>query len=108
MENIASKFTSDDSILQQYFKILLEREQKRQSLSLKADEQLALMESVAGTMASFKQSTCTSAEIKDIIRMSLGEDILEYLDRYNDFSTKLGMMFRPKMNFCKNFRITHF
>ncbi len=37
-------------------------------------------------MASFKQSTCTSAEIKDIIRMSLGEDILEYLDRYNDFS----------------------
>ena len=85
-ENIASKFTSVDSILQQYFEILLEREQKRQSLSLKADEQLALMESVAGTMASFKQSTCTSAEIKDIIRMSLGEDILEYLDRYSDFS----------------------
>ena len=85
-EDIASKFTSVDSILQQYFKILLKREQERQSLTLKVDEQLSLMESVAGTMASFKQSTCTSSEIKDIIRMSLGENILEYLDRYSDFS----------------------
>ena len=68
-----------------YFNILLEREKERQSLPLKVEEQLALMEKVAGTMASFKQSTCTNTEMKDIIQMSLEDELSNYLNRYSMF-----------------------
>ena len=84
-EDILSEFTSVDSILTQYFNILLEREKERQSLPLKVEEQLALMEKVAGTMASFKQSTCTNTEMKDIIQMSLEDELSNYLNRYSMF-----------------------
>lgn len=83
-EKYVEEHTVND-IIERYFEMLLEREKERQSLPLLKEEQLMIMEKVAGYFADLN----TSAESPDMVQLIISEiienDVAEYLSRYDGF-----------------------
>lgn len=78
IESFAKKYTSNDKIIDDYLRLLLQREQTRQSLTLTPDEQLETMSNLA-----YEMVVCDiSSEDIDFIKMILAEIIDDSCDRY--------------------------
>lgn len=75
---------SVNSIIDDYFSTLLEREQERQSLYLSKEEQLDIMYRLAANFASFNISSEESDFIKFLISEIISENIETYISRYKN------------------------
>lgn len=69
-EQLRQECVSADSIVDHYFRILLDREQGRQNIALRPDEQYMLFAKLAGTMMGLDISICSREEIKELILLN--------------------------------------
>ncbi len=76
------------SIIDEYFKMLLEREQERQDLKLSLSEQLSFFTKLASHFVQLEIISETPDFIRDIITSIIKPDLQYYLSQYNEIETK--------------------
>jgi len=76
------RYTTIDDILEQYLGLLLEREQTRQSIPIKKEEQLAIMEKLAANMVELDISSEGIDFIRLIIEEIIADKIQGYIERF--------------------------
>lgn len=81
-QEIQEQFNSIEDILEEYFKILLEREKERQSLPLTVNEQFSIMKNVALHMVALDESSFSFDDIKTILGLIIEDSLDSLLSRY--------------------------
>lgn len=81
-EEIRKQFNNIEDILDEYFRILLEREKERQALPLTVDEQRTIMQKVALYMVAWDESSFSFDDIKTLLGLIIEENLDIYLSRY--------------------------
>lgn len=82
VQEIRERFNSIEDILDEYFRILLEREKERQSLPLSVNEQISIMKKVALHMVALDESSFSFDDIKTILGLIIEENLDYLLSRY--------------------------
>lgn len=83
-EVIQSKYTSNDSIIEKYLDLLLQRERRRQDLRLSKDEQLTIMSFLAAQMVQFDISSDSVEFIGELLDDAIENTAISFFDRYNE------------------------
>ena len=82
VQEIQKQFNSIEDILNEYFRILLEREKERQSLPLTVSEQISIMKKVALHMVALDESSFSFDDIKTILGLIIEDNLDSLLARY--------------------------
>lgn len=82
IQDIQEQFNSIEDILDEYFRILLEREKERQSLPLTVSEQMSIMKKVALHMVALDESSFSFDDIKTILGLIIEDNLDSLLSRY--------------------------
>lgn len=83
LESFGEKYTSNDKLIEEYFNLLLQREQIRQALPLSVDEQISIMQDLAVQMVQYDISAEDIDFIKSILSDVISPNLENYLNRYN-------------------------
>lgn len=81
-EAIKSKYSSNDSIIEKYLELLLQRERMRQDLRLTQYEQLTIMSRLAAQMVQFDISSDSVEFISEILDDAIENTTINFMDRY--------------------------
>ena len=81
-DDIRKQINSIEDILDEYFRILLEREKERQALPLTVDEQRSIMQNVALYMVAWDESSFSFDDIKALLGLIIEDSLVTYLSRY--------------------------
>ncbi|MEG0835663.1 MAG: hypothetical protein RR063_10095 [Anaerovoracaceae bacterium] len=82
VEDIVSKYSTIDEIINVYFNTLLEREMTRQSLSMQVSEQRDTMQQLAAYFAELNISADEADFLKEIFKDILNSKLDTYIERY--------------------------
>lgn len=84
IETIRQNYGNNENILDQYFSLLLTREQERQQLLLDIREQISIMQQLASYLVQFDISSEEPQFIRELLLDILTGNLNKYLERYSD------------------------